>query len=58
MIIANMGEYKEYDFDGNLDVYVKEDDLVMIGTPIYGGRWMANNVFYIDMIRVVLLALL
>lgn len=58
MIIANMGEYKEYDFDGNLDVYVKEDDLVMIGTPIYGGRWMANNVFYIDMIRVVLLALI
>ncbi len=58
LVVNNNDSYKMYVFDAELKPYVKMYDLVMVGQPIYGGKWMANRVFYKDMTRLIMLALL
>lgn len=59
VVIGNYDGFKSYEFDSDCKIRVEEGELVILGDVIYEtDHWRANDVFYLDMSRIMLLLLL
>lgn len=59
VVVGNYDGFKSYEFSSDYQVCVEEGDLVILGDVIYKTDfWRANDVFYIDISRIMLVLLL
>ena len=59
VVIGNYDGFKAYEFSSDYEICVEEGQLVILGDTIYKTKfWRANDVFYLDMSRLLLLTLL
>lgn len=59
VVIGNYDGFKVYEFSSDYEVCIEEGQLVILGDTIYKTKfWRANDVFYLDISRLMLLLLL